>query len=70
MDDQKFGRAPDFTTACIVMFGVNLSWILFLLFAIYGLIIAVFAALVVNHLIKWIELRKHEAVPVASKTDR
>lgn len=69
MDDHQFQRAPDFTTACIVMFGVNLAWILLLIFALYGLVIAVFASLVLNHAIKWLETRKRQTASVVQKTD-
>jgi hypothetical protein len=58
MDRRKLGRAPNFTGACIVMFGVNLGWILLLLFAVYGLAVAVFLALVVNHWLNWLEQRR------------
>lgn len=58
MDGHKLGTAPNFTGACIVMFGVNLAWILLFLFAIYGLVAAVFVGLVVNHWVNWLEHRK------------
>jgi len=58
MEGHKLGRAPNFTGACIVMFGVNLAWILLLLFAVYGLVAAVFLGLVVNHWVSWLEHRK------------
>lgn len=60
MDPQKIGRAPNFTTACIVMFGVNLGWILLFLFAVYGLVVAVFVGLVVNRAITWLEYRRKQ----------
>jgi hypothetical protein len=58
MDQHKLGRAPNFTNACIVMFGVNLGWILLALFAVYGLIAAVFVGLVVNHWLNWLDHRR------------
>lgn len=58
MDNRKIGRAPDFTAACIVMFGVNLAWILIFLYAAFGLIAAVFVGLVLNHALNWIKLRR------------
>lgn len=61
MRDPTPGRAPNFTGACIVMFGVNLGWVLLLLFAIYGLIAAVFLGLVVNHWLNWLETRRRLA---------
>lgn len=61
MKDHRPGRAPDFTNACIVMFGVNLAWIMLVFFAIYGLVAAVFIALVVNHWLNWLEHRRRLA---------
>lgn len=58
MQNHKLGRAPNFTGACIVMFGVNLGWLLMLLFAVYGLVAAVFVCLVVNHWLNWLEQRR------------
>lgn len=58
MENHKLGRAPNFTGACIVMFGVNLAWIMLFIFAVYGLIAAVFIALVLNHWINWLEYRR------------
>jgi hypothetical protein len=34
----KTGSAPDFTNACIVMFSVNIAWVFFVLWAVWGLI--------------------------------
>ncbi|MEE4188747.1 MAG: hypothetical protein V2I76_09925 [Roseobacter sp.] len=61
MENHKLGRAPNFTNACIVMFGVNLAWVMMVLFAVYGLVAAVFIALVVNHWLNWLEHRKRLA---------
>ena len=61
MEGHKLGSAPNFTGACIVMFGVNLAWILLFLFAIYGLVAAIFVGLVVNHWVNWVEHRKRLA---------
>ncbi|WP_299370766.1 hypothetical protein [uncultured Tateyamaria sp.] len=52
MDDHRMGRAPNYTSACIVMFGVNITWILVAIWAIWGLIAAVLLGLGVNHLIE------------------
>lgn len=30
--------APDFTQACIVMFGVNIAWVFMVIWAIWGLL--------------------------------
>ena len=61
MEGHKLGRAPNFTGACIVMFGVNLAWVLLFLYAVYGLVAAVFLGLVVNHWVSWVEHRKQLA---------
>lgn len=58
MEGHKFGSAPNFTGACIAMFGVNLAWMLLFLFAVYGLVAAVFIALVLNHWMNWLEHRR------------
>lgn len=60
MEQHKLGRAPNYTGACIVMFGVNLGWVLLLLFALYGLAAAVFICLVVNHWMNWLEHRRRQ----------
>ena len=72
MDNHKLGRAPNFTGACIVMFGVNVAWVMLWLYAVYGLVAAVFLGLAVNHWINWIELRKkrtEEAYAMARPQD-
>ena len=50
MDAHKQGTAPNYTNACIVMFGVNITWILVAIWAIWGLIAAMLLALGVHHL--------------------
>lgn len=66
MDNHRPGRAPDFTNACIVMFGVNLAWVMLVFFAIYGLVAAVFIALVVNHWLNWLDYRRRLAAQQAA----
>jgi hypothetical protein len=61
MNDDTRGTAPNYTSACIVMFGVNMAWILMLFFALYGLVTAVFISLVVNHWLNWLEFRRRTA---------
>lgn len=53
--------APNFTTACIVMFGVNLSWVFLVLWAIWGLIAVAALSWVLNRWIQWLELRRAHA---------
>ena len=52
MDDDRLGTAPNYTTACIVMFGVNLAWVLVVIWAHWGLVAAVFLGACVNVFLK------------------
>lgn len=40
MRDDRPGRVPDYTQACVVMFGVNVTWVLVAIWALWGLIAA------------------------------
>ena len=66
MDDQVQGKAPNYTNACIVMFGVNITWILVAIWAIWGLIAAMLLALGVHHLMDrvrgWAAARQAAAI--------
>ena len=48
--------APNYTAACIVMFGVNLMWILMVIWAIWGFLAAAFTGWSVSHMIKRINV--------------
>ena len=54
-DNHDRPAAPNYTQACIVMFGVNLTWILVAIWAIWGLIAAGALGWGVNLLIRRIE---------------
>ncbi|MEL6463525.1 MAG: hypothetical protein AAFQ58_01045 [Pseudomonadota bacterium] len=56
MNDHNIGTAPNYTSACIVMFGINITWILVAIWAIWGLIAALLLGLGVNHLIERIQI--------------
>lgn len=58
MENNKLGRAPNYTNACIVMFGINLTLLLLFLFALWGLLVAVFVALSVNHWLNWLDFKR------------
>ena len=58
MDDRQIKEAPNYTNACIVMFGVNLSWMLFAIWAVWGLIAAFLFCLSLNHLITRLQERR------------
>lgn len=68
MEGHKLGSAPNFTGACIVMFGVNLGWVLLFFFAVYGLVAAVFLLLVVNHWVNWLEQRRTQRATATTDT--
>lgn len=55
MRDDYPGTVPDYTRACIVMFGVNLSWILVAIWTVWGLIIAVVFSWVLHRAMDWID---------------
>ena len=57
MHNKPVGRAPNYTNACIAMFGVNITWILVAIWAIWGLVAAMLLALGVNHLMGRIRVR-------------
>lgn len=61
MRDNNTKSAPNFTTACIVMFGVNLSWVFLLLWAVWGLIAVAALSWVLNRWIRWLEFRRSHA---------
>lgn len=50
MRDQHPSSAPDFTKACVVMFGVNITWVFMVVWAIWGLLLVMFLGVVINHL--------------------
>ena len=49
MHESEVRSAPNYTTACVAMFGVNLAWILIAIWSIWGLIIAVMFCGALNH---------------------
>ena len=51
------GEAPNYTTACLVMFGVNLAWIFTLIWAVWGFIFVILLGWFINHAITRYESR-------------
>ena len=49
MNNKPVGRAPNYTNACIAMFGVNIAWVLVLIWTFWGLIAAMLLALGLSH---------------------
>ncbi|WP_281992566.1 hypothetical protein [Sulfitobacter geojensis] len=50
--------APNFTQACVVMFGVNLTWILMVIWVVWGLLAVAATGWLVNHVINRIALAR------------
>jgi hypothetical protein len=50
--------APNFTNACIVLFGVNIAWIFVAIWAIWGLIAVAATGWAIHRLISYIEARR------------
>lgn len=58
MDGHRMGSAPNFTNACIVMFGVNITWVLILVWAIWGFVAALLLGCAVNLLLDRVSVWK------------
>jgi hypothetical protein len=52
------GSAPNFTQAAVVLFGVNITWIFMILWALWGLVAVAATEWAINHLINYIEKRR------------
>jgi hypothetical protein len=52
------GSAPNFTAACIVMFGVNLSWVFLFVWAVWGLIAVAILGWLLNQWMLWLDVRR------------
>lgn len=57
-DDHSRPPAPNFTQACIVMFGVNLAWVFMVIWAIWGLLAVAVTGWVVNQVINRIGMAR------------
>lgn len=56
--NRPVSRAPDYTGACVAMFGVNLAWMLPVLLAAFGLAAVLLAGLALNGWISWLASRR------------
>ncbi len=50
--------APNFTQACVVMFGVNITWIFMVIWAVWGLLAVAVIGWVLNQLITRIAIAR------------
>ena len=60
MRDDHPSPAPDFKNACIVMFGVNITWIFTAIWAIWGLLVVMVLGAVINHLMTRLHIKAME----------
>lgn len=58
MDDHRLGTAPNYTNACIVMFGVNITWVLVAIWALWGLVAAILLGCSINVLLERVSIWK------------
>ncbi|MGB5863811.1 MAG: hypothetical protein WBG95_05885 [Sulfitobacter sp.] len=52
------GTAPNFRNACIVMFGVNVTWVFVAIWAIWGLIAVAAIGWCINLVISYMDARR------------
>lgn len=57
MRDHSRPAAPNYTNACIVMFGVNITWILLAVWALWGLVVVMVLGAAINHVMTRLEER-------------
>ncbi len=54
MDNRQVGRAPDYTNAAINMLGINLMWIFFVVWMLWGFIPVLMIAYMVNRFVEYV----------------
>ncbi len=57
-DDNDRPSAPNFTQACIVMFGVNVLWVFMVVWVVWGFMAVALLGLALNTLIDRIAARR------------
>ena len=58
MHGHKISAAPDYTNAALVSFAINLAWIVFAIWAAFGLVPVLLLAMMLNHLISRLQARR------------
>jgi len=58
MPDRHKSIAPDFTNAAITMLGVNLLWIFFVIWVLYGFVTVLVLAVFINHFVERVAVRR------------
>ena len=54
-DNNDRPAAPNFTQACVVMFGVNITWVFVMIWAIWGILAVAVTGWVLNQIINRID---------------
>lgn len=54
-DPSRQSPAPNYTCACVVMFGVNITWMLMLVWIVWGLIAACLTGWIVSKILDRID---------------
>ncbi|MEX0316703.1 MULTISPECIES: hypothetical protein [unclassified Ruegeria] len=57
MRDRKIAPAPDYTRAALTMLGVNLLWIFFVVWMIWGFAATLVLAVMIDYGITWLAAR-------------
>jgi len=57
MQDQKLPHTPDLLAGAITFLGINLMWIFFVIWMLYGLVPVLVLAVLINHVINRLEQR-------------
>lgn len=58
MDHRQKGRAPDYTNAAITMLGINLMWIFFVIWMLWGMVPVILIAVGVNHFVEYVAAKR------------
>lgn len=58
MPERKIAAAPDYTRAALTMLGVNLLWIFFVIWVIWGIVPVLVLAALINHGIDRLQQRR------------
>lgn len=67
MSEHRLNAAPDYTTAALCMLGVNVTWIFFALWAVYGIVPVLLLSLILNHVITLFERGREQACPESAE---
>ena len=58
MNNRSLGSAPNYTNAALTMLGVNMLWVFFAIWAVWGLVPVLLAGAGINHAISRLAQRR------------